>query len=216
MGVNVGDVISEGTNMHGEGINIAARLQTVCPIGAICVSRIVREQVGNRLGLPFKELGALALKNIERPVEAFVLDPANSAPPAPASVARRRTRLLVFAGVAAIALLVAGLAWQLHPGAQPDPEIAAQAHQANSGGAPPLSIAVLPFNNMSGDPEQAYIADGIAEDLTTDLAHLAGALRSPSAARHSTSATLAASSAFAMCSKGACAGSARRRGSALS
>ena len=56
MGVNVGDVISEGTNMHGEGINIAARLQTVCPIGAICVSRIVREQVGNRLGLPFKEL----------------------------------------------------------------------------------------------------------------------------------------------------------------
>jgi adenylate cyclase len=148
MGVTVGDVISEGTNLHGEGINIAARLQTVCPIGAICVSRIVREQVGNRLGLPFKELGALALKNIERPVEAFVLDPANSAPLAPASVARTRTRLLMFAGVAAIALLVAGLAWQLHPRAPPDPEIAAQAHQANSSGAPPLSIAVLPFNNM--------------------------------------------------------------------
>ena len=175
MGVNVGDVISEGTNMHGEGINIAARLQTVCPIGAICVSRIVREQVGNRLGLPFKELGALALKNIERPVEAFVLDPANSAPLAPASVARTRTRLLVFAGVAAIALLVVGLAWQLHPRAPRDPEIAAQAHQANGSGSPPLSIAVLPFNNMIGDPEQAYVADGIAEDLTTDLAHLAGA-----------------------------------------
>ena len=175
MGVNVGDVISEGTNLHGEGINIAARLQTVCPIGAICVSRIVREQVGNRLGLPFKELGALALKNIERPVEAFVIDPANSAPLVPASAGRTRTRLLVFAGVVATALLIAGLAWQLYPRAPPDSEIAAQAHQASSGKAPPLSIAVLPFNNMSGDPNQAYIADGIAEDLTTDLAHLAGA-----------------------------------------
>jgi TolB-like protein/class 3 adenylate cyclase/tetratricopeptide (TPR) repeat protein len=175
MGVNVGDVVSEGTTTYGDGINVAARLQTVCPIGAICVSRIVREQVGNRLGLPFKELGALALKNIERPVEAFVLDPANSAPLAPAGVARTRTHLLAFAGVAAFAGLVAGLAWQLHPRAPPDPEIAAQAHQANSSGAPPLSIAVLPFNNMSGDPEQAYVADGIAEDLTTDLAHLAGA-----------------------------------------
>jgi adenylate cyclase len=175
IGVNVGDVISEGTITLGDGINIAARLQTVCPVGAICVSRIVREQVGNRLGLPFKELGALALKNIERPVEAFVLDPANSGPLAPVSVARTRKRLLVFAGVAAIALLVAGLAWQLHPRAPPDPDIAAQAHQVNSSGAPPLSIAVLPFNNMSGDPEQAYVADGIAEDLTTDLAHLAGA-----------------------------------------
>jgi TolB-like protein len=81
----------------------------------------------------------------------------------------------VFTGVAAIALLIAGQAWQLHPRAPPDPEIAAQAHQANSSGAPRLSIAVLPFNNMSGDPEQAYVADGIAEDLTTDLAHLAGA-----------------------------------------
>jgi adenylate cyclase len=160
MGVNVGDVISEGTITLGDGINITARLQTVCPIGAICVSRIVRDQVGNRLGLPFKELGALALKNIERPVEAFVLDPASSAPLAPAGVAPTRTRLLVFAGVAAIALLVAGLAWQ---------------HQVNSSGAPPLSIAVLPFNNMSGDPEHVYVADGIAEDLTTDLAHLAGA-----------------------------------------
>src|SRR6185369_17063155 len=105
MGVNVGDVISEGTEMHGEGINIAARLQTVCPVGAICVSRIVREQVGNRLGLPFKELGALALKNIERPVEAFLVDPANAAPPAPASAGRTRTRLLVV-GIVAFALLV--------------------------------------------------------------------------------------------------------------
>jgi TolB-like protein/class 3 adenylate cyclase len=173
MGVNVGDVISEGTNLRGEGINIAARLQTVCPTGAICVSRIVRDQVGTRLGLPFKELGALTLKNIARPVEAFVLDPASSAALGPANAGRRRTRLLVF-GMAAIALLIAVLTWQLLPRAPPD-EITAQAHQASVSKAPPLSIAVLPFNNISGDPDQAYIADGIAEDLTTDLVHLAGA-----------------------------------------
>jgi adenylate cyclase len=112
MGVTVGDVISEGTNLHGEGIKHRRAAANRLSLGAICVSRIVREQVGNRLGLPFKELGALALKN-ERPVEAFVLDPANSAPLAPARVARTRTRVLVFAGGAAIALLLAGLAWQL-------------------------------------------------------------------------------------------------------
>jgi TolB-like protein/class 3 adenylate cyclase len=175
MGVDVGDVISVGTDMHGEGINIAARLQTVCPIGAICVSRMVREQVGNRLGLPFKELGTLALKNIDRPVEAFVLDPTNSTPPTATSGARTRTRLLVFTGVAAIALLIAGVAWLFYPKAAPDPKIAVQTHEAIGSGAPPLSIAVLPLNNIGGDPDQAYVADGIAEDLTTDLAHLAGA-----------------------------------------
>jgi len=75
MGVNVGDVIRDGANMHGEGVNVAARLQSICPVGAICVSRIVRDQVGNRLGLPFRELGPVTLKNIGQPVEAFVLGP---------------------------------------------------------------------------------------------------------------------------------------------
>jgi adenylate cyclase len=175
MGVNVGDVFSEGTNLHGEGINIAARLQSVCPVGAICVSRIVREQVGSRLALPFKELGALALKNIDRPVEAFVLDPSSSATPAGQSVPGRRPRLLVVTGIAAMALLIPAVAWYLYQRASSHSEIAVQAHQASGGTPPPLSIAVLPFNNISGDPDQAYIADGIAEDLTTDLAHLSGA-----------------------------------------
>jgi adenylate cyclase len=171
MGVNVGDVIPDGSNMHGDGVNVAARLQGVCPVGAICVSRIVRDQVGNRLGLPFKELGALTLKNIDRPIEAFVVEP-GSGVVSPPIAPRRRWRLAI-AG-AAIVVIAAGLAFGLRPRAPtvaPAPTLAS----VNEAEPPPLSIAVLPFDNMSGDPEQAYIADGIADDLTTDLAHLVGA-----------------------------------------
>jgi adenylate cyclase len=75
IGINAGDVIPEGTDVHGDVVNVAARLQAECPPGAICVSRTVRDHVQDRLGLAFEELGALKLKNIVRRVEAFVLKP---------------------------------------------------------------------------------------------------------------------------------------------
>lgn len=186
IGVTVGDVIQDGTSMHGEGVNIAARLQTVCPPGSICVSRVVRDQVGNRLGLPFKELGAIGLKNIARPVEAFVLDPApGGVASAPMATGGRRAALhgarFALVGIGALAVVgSAALAWELR--SRPMSPVAGNATpNANAPGAvqdhepPPLSIAVLPFTNLSGDADQAYLADGIAEDLTTDLSHLAGA-----------------------------------------
>ncbi len=115
MGVNAGDIVPDGTNMHGDGLNVAARLQSVCPIGAICVSRVVREQVGNRLGLPFKELGALDLKNIGRPVEAFVLDPRRRSR-CRQSLPNRAAGSRSSWGFAVLALVVAGtLAWQFRP-----------------------------------------------------------------------------------------------------
>jgi len=73
IGVNVGDAIADGTDVHGEAVNIAARLQAECPPGDVCVSRSVREHVQGRLGLKFDELGPLNLKNIARPIEAFAL-----------------------------------------------------------------------------------------------------------------------------------------------
>ena len=73
VGINVGDVIPDGTDVHGDVVNVAARLQAECPPGGICVSRQVRDHVHDRLDLAFEELGALNLKNIARPVEAFVL-----------------------------------------------------------------------------------------------------------------------------------------------
>jgi adenylate cyclase len=76
IGVDLGDIIMDGMNFHGDGVIIAARLQSVCPPGGVCVSRAVHERGGDRLGLPTQSLGPLALKNITRPVEAFVLWPA--------------------------------------------------------------------------------------------------------------------------------------------
>ena len=73
VGINLGDAIADGTDLHGDAVNVAARLQAECPPGGICVSRPVRDHVHDRLDLAFEELGALNLKNIARPVEAFVL-----------------------------------------------------------------------------------------------------------------------------------------------
>ena len=173
MGVNVGDVVPSGTNLHGEVVNVAARLQSVCSVGAICVSRVVREQVGNRLGLPFKELGALTLKNIGRPVEAYELDLSQAAWPPPKPKLPRRRRYLVAAGALALAATLGLVGWESRP--RPPAAVDLGAAAAPAGSPPPLSIAVLPFANLGGDPEQSYLADGIAEDLTTDLAHLSGA-----------------------------------------
>jgi class 3 adenylate cyclase len=73
VGINLGDAIADGTDLHGDAVNVAARLQAECPVGGICVSRSVHDHVHGRLDLAFEELGALSLKNIARPVEAFVL-----------------------------------------------------------------------------------------------------------------------------------------------
>jgi adenylate cyclase len=138
IGINIGDVIPDGTDLHGEGVNVAARLQAECPPGSICVSRSVRDHVHDRLGFVFQEFGTLNLKNISRPVEAFLLN----------------------SDIAAIAL--GGVEQSL--GQKREPE------------APPLpdkpSLAVLPFQNMTGDAEQEYFVDGMVEEITTAIARL--------------------------------------------
>jgi len=75
VGVDLGDVIAEGGNFHGDGVIVAARLQSVCPPGGVCISRAAHDRAGNRLGVPYESLGPLALKNVACPVEAFVLWP---------------------------------------------------------------------------------------------------------------------------------------------
>jgi len=177
MGVNVGDAITEGGNLHGDGVNIAARLQAICPPGVLCVSRVVHDEVRGRLGLAFEALGALELKNIARPVEAFVLriDPGagEGRPPRrlPRALSHRPAVFAVLAGLLLIGGLVAAWEWR----ARHSTSAVAVSLNDGPGTAPPLSIAVLPFDNMSSDPEQGYLADGISDDLTTDLSHLHGA-----------------------------------------
>jgi TolB-like protein len=127
VGINLGDIIVEGDDIHGDGVNVAARLEGLCEPGEVYISGSVHEQVAGKLAASFDDLGHQAVKNMAKPVRVYRAG-AEATPTAP-------------------------------------PE--------SAGKAPPLpdkpSIAVLPFANMSGDPEQDYFADGIAEDIITAL-----------------------------------------------
>jgi adenylate cyclase len=181
MGVNVGDVIPDGSNLHGEGVNVAARLQSVCPPGAICVSRVVRDHIRNRLGLKFEQLGPLSLKNIAQPVEAFVVRVDPEAPTAPRNAWRGLWRMAL-AGVAALLLAGGGgAAWWLsrdisRPINSGQSASAFVPQDVGIARAPRLSLVVLPFENLTGDATQDYLVDGLTEDLTTDVADLPGLL----------------------------------------
>jgi adenylate cyclase len=126
IGVHVGDVMVDGANLLGDGVNIAARLEGLADPGAICVSAVVRDQVGNKLPLGFDDLGEQQVKNITQPIRVYRVR-------AEAPVAQRAAPL-----------------------ALPDKP----------------SIAVLPFQNMSGDSEQEYFADGMVEEIITALSRI--------------------------------------------
>jgi adenylate cyclase len=125
MGINLGDIIKDKGDIYGDGVNVAARLEALAEPGGICISRVVRDQVRDRLDIAFGDLGDQQVKNIARPVHVYSVRLGEAAP------------------VKA-------------PLALPDKP----------------SLAVLPFQNMSGDPEQEYFADGIVEDITTAISRL--------------------------------------------
>jgi TolB-like protein/class 3 adenylate cyclase len=129
IGIHVGDVIVEGTNLFGDAVNIAARLEAVAEPGGICVSGTVRDQIGSKLPIAFADLGEQQVKNIAQPIRAY----------------RVQGKSTVTEGAIVAPLL--GL---------PDKP----------------SIAVLPFANMSGDPEQEYFADGMVEEIITALSRV--------------------------------------------
>jgi adenylate cyclase len=137
MGLHLGDLIVDGDDLYGDGVNIAARLEAEAPAGGIVISRTVHEAVAGRVKATFDDLGSLALKNIERPVPAFRVK------------------------------------WEPSDWQQAVTVVATTAPPTASQAPLPLpdkpSIAVLPFQNMSGDPEQEYFADGMVEDIITAL-----------------------------------------------
>jgi adenylate cyclase len=179
VGINIGDAIADGTDLHGDAVNVAARIQAECPPGGICVTRAVRDHLHGRIDLAFEELGPLKLKNIARPVEAFVvrLEPASPRP-------RRRARTVVFAGLGG--RLVRGLGgasrWLYRetgtgcvaPIASSAPTQSYTPQNVDLSSAPRLSIVVLPFENLSGDPKDNYVIEGITDDVTTDLSCVPG------------------------------------------
>jgi adenylate cyclase len=180
IGVHLGDVIVEGANLFGDGVNIAARLQALAEPAGICLSGAVRDQIGTRLPVAFVPLGDQRVKNIAEPVRAFKVAGSSDARAAVAvsHPGRGSTRTRVIAGAAAAAILIGagGGAWWLWSGRHAGPQVSAVSSSTQPFPAPRLSIVVLPFANLSNDPEQEYFADGITDDLTTDLSRIQGSL----------------------------------------
>jgi adenylate cyclase len=194
IGVNLGDVIVDGDDILGDGVNIAARLEGIADPGGIVISRAARDQVQDKLPLALDDLGEVEVKNIPRPVHAFRVrvDTSGHAKPT-VSIRAPVLRRPALAALAVIVVLAAGMAWWQQWSAPVPPPQVAQAPASASAPAAlvlpqlPTAIApqvageraaliVLPFDNLSGDPAQEYFSDGITEDITTALARFPGFL----------------------------------------
>src|SRR5215471_2301680 len=128
IGINLGDILIEGDDILGDGVNVAARLEGIAQPGGICISSSAYDQVRGKVPVEFADIGEQVLKNIARPIRAYAVAPAANA---------QQTAPL-------------------------------------SPSAPRLSLVVLPFANIGGDPEQEYFVDGVTESLTTDLSRISG------------------------------------------
>jgi adenylate cyclase len=179
MGINLGDIIADEGDIFGDGVNVAARLEALSDPGGICVSRTVRNHVRDKLPYAFEDMGEQMVKNIARPVRADRLTTAEiaSTPLVPVQArhaAPRRPHRRWIAPIAACLILLVGAgagAWWVWPRAPANaPGAAASANAPKP--APRLSIVVLPFANLSNDPEQEYFVDAITDDLTTDLSRI--------------------------------------------
>ncbi len=179
IGINLGDVIVDGEQIYGDGVNVAARLESLAEPGGICVSGTVCEHLGKRLALGYEDLGEQSVKNIAKPVRVFrVLTEAGGAATTTRQtqgVARKYVRRGVFS-IAGLAIIAATIIIVQHLSLRP-PTPSASIPPAQ----PPAltlpdkpSIAVLPFTNMSGDRDQEYFSDGITDDIITALSRLPG------------------------------------------
>jgi class 3 adenylate cyclase/TolB-like protein/ABC-type sugar transport system substrate-binding protein len=184
IGIHLGDVVEEADgDLMGDGVNVAARLEGICEPGGICLSEDAYRQVRDKLHETFVDLGEPSLKNIPRPVRVYLLRGTAGAggavnpPAAPASKSPRGALRWAALAAALVAVLIAA-GWYgrqaFFPPSAPAPAPASAPVAADDrlAHAPRLSIIVLPFANVSGDSEQDYFADGLTDDLTTDLSHL--------------------------------------------
>jgi TolB-like protein/Tfp pilus assembly protein PilF len=171
IGINIGDIVADGEDIYGDGVNIAARLQAIADPGGICLAHNAYNQIKGKLDLEVESLGEKEVKNIADPVGVYrvLLDGKAAAIVTPLAAAPARASRIrpwhAAAALVALLLLGTGAWWTLWRAPTPGDPV-----------APPLpdkpSIAVLPFTNMSADPEQEYFASGMTESLITDLSQV--------------------------------------------
>ena len=176
VGIHLGDVVEESDgDLMGDGVNIAARLEGIAAPGAICLSEDAYRQVSGRLDMAVTDLGPTQLKNIERSIRVYSLQvglPAQAKPAAEPKAPKKPPEpkpwsalLPLIAGTVALIVIAAG-AWYFLVAHRPAPAVATNPPLAH------LSIVALPFTNLSGDPAQDYFADGVTENLTTELSRI--------------------------------------------
>jgi adenylate cyclase len=182
VGINIGDIIIDGEDIFGDGVNIAARLETLCQPGGLCLSGMARDQIGSKLPLSFADLGEHSVKNIAQPVRAFGLTPEAIAAGPELTLGREHRRApaprIWIAGAAVLAAVLiavmaaAGLWWA---GRGPTPRAPAPASATATLGGPEAanelraSIAVLPFVSLGDPAKDDYFADGLTEDIISAL-----------------------------------------------
>jgi adenylate cyclase len=178
VGIHLGDVVEEADgDLMGDGVNIAARLEGLAAPGAICLSEDAYRQVKGRLDLAVTDLGPAQLKNIAEPIRVYSLHVGAPAVAKPAEPKKHSSLALLAPGIAALVILIAGGALYFLGQNRTAPVAATAPTPVASNAATPaeparLSIVVLPFTNLSNDPSQDYFADGVTENLTTELSRI--------------------------------------------
>jgi adenylate cyclase len=174
VGIHLGDVVLDGDDLLGDGVNIATRLEGIAPPGGICVSSPAYDQVRGKIDAPLVDLGTKQLKNIAQPVRVYRIDfKDRSIRSSPPERDRNRRKTALMGAVAVSLALSAGAAWRFLMAPGPKPPLAISAAPASL--YPRLSIVVLPFANLGNVQADEYLSDGITDDLTTELSQLVGA-----------------------------------------
>lgn len=186
VGINLGDVFSEDGDIFGDAVNITARLEQMADPGGICISGTAYDHLKSNVPVGYEYLGEVSIKNIAQKVRVYrlllneTISPA--VPPKPPQIASRGRMLA--ASAVALLIVLGGVAWWIQEGKAPGtsaPELAGSDEQPDDTAVPAMrsvsglpSIAVLPFDNLSGNEDQDYFSDGMTEDLITDLSQVSG------------------------------------------